>query len=829
MASDEEKKKAWLLTATLQNWRIGEQRGVFGVHGNRSSLSKIRKGDQYVAFVPRVGFVGYGTITGEHFVSTIRLWKDKPYNHRFQISTPILSTRVLPTASIIDDLSFVTDKKHWGVFFKAGIREIPIADQGLITKGLAKSVSILSDISEDIETNHSTTEIGSELHNRVARLFEDLGFTILHNNYHSAGPDITVVDPQSVGKNKIIIQCKNSKTPERSTFPHLDKHLNEYAGRLKSGDAQAAIIVVSGHNLPKKVPGESGELSIDDILEKYGVAVWTDETLGYYEGLIDKISRFARYQVLSDLGLKVDFDKPVKVDAIKIVQNGYTMYAASLEPDWLLKSVSVVRRIRAADGPKGYQRLLNKNRVKKSDNRESISNYLDTTPEWIFPNAIVLASSSNSELVYEESKLELESSYGQFWVIDGQHRLFAFSNADARKSNNKLLCVIVDSRTLGTVQKSDRELAQIFVTLNGRGKRVPKALLYELYELLGSEDDQSLEVVLKLVKESFFEDCVRGYSDTGGSINLVAFADAKGTESIYKFFRESHPQKDKEEVVDLAAKFILDSFGKLAELFPTEWNDPDTYFLKTDRGVKGILELLSKILAKYGHRSVEISRVLQALKDSEYDFSSETAKGLYLGAGGPDRLARSFSKRINEKIVDFAPEYSSRHAVIPSHLSKKGEIPDSFLKEWIGHLEGEVRCLMNFIDISTVKYLSYLDPSKVSRVRMFFGNCLDNEKKVKESMGRLRENGLNITLTQSQKKTTQRGSFFHGRWIGDSKIQIRTEVDLKDDSQRGSTFHISVDAWIDSPELEDFDRYWAAAEMNKEVHFGYDWGNLEEI
>lgn len=824
----EEKKKAWLLTATLQNWRIAEQKGVFGVHGNKSVLSKIRKGDRYAAFVPRVGFVGYGTVTGEHFVSKIKLWRDKPYNHRFQVSTPILSTKVLPTAAIIDDLSFVTDKKHWDVFFKAGIREITIADQELIIKRITRSASILRDISEDVETGPYATEIGSELHNRVAELFQDLGFTILDNNYYSAGPDITVVDPDAVVKNKIIIQCKNSKTEERSTFPNLDKHLNEYSGRLKSNDAQAAIIVVSGHNLPKKVPGESGELSIDGILEKYGVAIWTDETLDYYEKLVDKISRFARFQVLSDLGLKADFDKDVKVDAIKIEQNNYTMYAASLEPNWLLKSVSVVRRIRAADGTKGYQRLLNKLRVKKSDNRESISNYLDTTPNWIFPNAIVLASSRNSELVYKDSKLELKSSYGQFWVIDGQHRLFAFANAESRKLNNKLLCVIVDSGSLGTVQKSERELAQIFVTLNGRGKKVPKALLYELYELLGSDDDQSLEVVLRLVKEDFFADCVRGYSDKGGSINLVAFADAKGTESIYKFFEGKNSKKDKEEVVELTATFILDSFKELAELFPNEWNDPDTYFLKTDRGVKGILELLSKVLNRYGSQVGEVSRVLGALKDSEYDFSSETAKGLYLGAGGPDRLARSFSKRINEKIIDFAPEYSPRRAIVPSYLSKKSEVPEVFLKEWIGKLEGDVRCLMNFIDVSTAKYLSYLDPKKVTRMRMFFGNCNDSERDVKRAIDRVRENGLNIILTQSQKKTLQKGSFFHGRWIADDKIQIRTEVDLKDNSQRGSTFHIGVDAWTDPPEIEDFDRYWAAAEMNREVHFGYDWGNSDE-
>lgn len=824
----EDKKKAWLLTATLANWRVAEQKGIFGIHGNRSALSKIRKGDQFIAFVPRVGFVGHGVVTGGYFVSKIKLWKDKPYNHRFQISTPILSTKVLPTAAIIDDISFVTDKKRWGVFFKSGIREIPIADYELITKKIAQSASVLHEISEDVEKSPSTTDIGSELHNRVAALFEDLGFTISDNNYYTAGPDITVIDPQAVKKNKIIIQCKNSKTQERTTFPNLDKHLNEYAGRLKSGDAQAAIIVVSGQNLPKKVPGESGELSIDEILEKYGVAIWTDETLDYYEGLVDKISRFARYQVLSDLGLRVDFDKEIKVEAIKIIQNGYAMYAAPIEPDWLLKSASVVRRVRAADGPKGYQRLLNKTRVKKTDNRESISNYLDTTSNWIFPNAIVLASSRSSPLVYEGSKLSLSSSYGQFWVIDGQHRLFAFANSEKRNSNNKLLCVIIDAKSLGSEQEEERELAQIFVTLNGKGKRVPKALLYDLYKLLGSDDNPSLEIVLRLAEDDFFADCIRGYSDKAGSINLVAFADADGTSAIYKYFRSKHERKSKEEIVDTASKYILESFEEIARIFEDEWKDPDVYFLKTDRGVRGMLVLLNIVLKKYDSSKIEhVSNVIEALKAAKYDFSSDTAKGLYLGAGGPVLLAESFAKHITKNIRDFSPTIYSTE--IDNANVQRGDIALEKIAGWIGSLEGDVRCHMPHIDKTTVKYLSYLDISRVKRARMFFARCDPYEEKiVKQSLDDLKKRGLNLTVTQENKRTIHGGSIIHERFIGDDKHGFITDADLKDQSQRNTIMHLHFYQWNKPAELDNFDRYWDAAEKNKEVEFGYDWGNSDQ-
>jgi DGQHR domain-containing protein len=823
MTSEKQTKKAWLLTATLENWYLCGEKGLFGSHGNRSFLHTIKKGDQFVAYAPSIGFVGYGAIEGEYFESNIKIWNDRAYKHRFQISTPV-SGKVLPATSVIDDLEFVKNKKNWGVFFKAGVREIPISDFNLISKKIDLAPQALSKINSQ-SIKETSVLIGNELHNRVLKLFQDLGFTILESNYTNPGPDITVMDPEGINQSKIIIQCKNSRRADQ-TFTNLDKHLHEYSGRLRSGDAQAAILVISGHKLPRKVPGESGDLNLSDVLQKYNVAIWTDETLSYYEKLIEKISRFARYQVLSDLNLRVKFADDIEVDSIKIKQNGYTMYAASLSPSWLLKAVSVVRRIKFADGPQGYQRILDRNRIIKSNSSSSISNYIDTNDQWLFPNAIVLASSRGNPLNQTGSVLRLSSKYGQFWVIDGQHRLFAFANAEARKKDNKLFCVIIDVESLGDGAAEERELAQIFVTLNGKGKRVPKALLYELYELLGSDDNPSLEIILNLVKDDFFTGSIRGYSDKEGSINLVSFADAKGTESIFKYFQRENPKKDKDEIIEIAAKYILDAFKLIAKTFETEWSDPDVYFLKTDRGVRGMLSLLALIIEKKGSNQEKILEAISALKKSEFDFLSETATGLYLGAGGPNKLAEAFAKHIS-KYIDFLP--NTERYQLDQSPSTYGRIDEVFLSKWISQLKGNVRCQMNFIDKTTIKYLSFLNFEKVKNFRMFFGNCdSKDEKNLKLELENLREKGLNIILTRSQKRTETKGSFFHSRWIGDDEIQVDTEVDLKDNSQRNSTFHIHVNKWSNPPELDDFERYWKAAEMNRDIEFGYNWGISEE-
>ncbi|KKU49597.1 MAG: hypothetical protein UX71_C0010G0007 [Parcubacteria group bacterium GW2011_GWA1_47_10] len=824
---EQKNKKAWLLTATLDNWKISEKKGVFGCHGNRRFFKEIKKGDNFIAFVPKIGFIGRGIITGEYFNSKIKLWSDKNYNHRFQISTPIFNDdKVLPAASVVDDLSFVTNKNKWVVFFKSGIREIPLVDFNLISERLTRSASVLSEINENVQKGITTTEIGSELHNRVAKLFENLGFTILESNYFTAGPDITVVDPEDLNKGKIIIQCKNSKD-EESTFRHLDKHLNEYSGRIKTTNSMTAIIVVSGQSLPKKIPGEKQELNIEEVLKKYGVALWTDETLEYYEELIDKISRFARYQVLSDLGLKSIFDEDIEVDAIKIIQNGYTMYAAPINPNWLLKTVSVVRRIRAADRPKGYQRLLDKNRIINSDKPASISNYIDSNSNWLFPNAIVLASSRNFDITQKSSRLHFQSSYGQFWVIDGQHRLFAFANAEARKKDNKLFCVIIDAKSLGNEQEAERELAQVFVTLNGRGKRVPKALLYELYQLLGSDDNPQLEIILTLANDEFFSDCIRGYSDRGGSINLVSFADAKGTDLIYKHFKNKYENKSREYIVTKTAEYILDSFKQIADMFPVEWDDADNYFLKTDRGIRGMLVLLDKIISKRGINQNEVYTIIQALKDEEFDFSSDTAKGLYLGAGGPDKLAEVFSKHITRKLKEFEPTFF--RTAIDEIRVERGQIGEDKISEWVGILEGDVRCHMVYIDKTTLKYLGYLNIEKVKKFRMFFSKCeVGHEREVRKGLQELEKKGLNIILTEENKKTVHGGSIFHERFIGDDKHGFTTDADLKDNSQKNTIMLLHLYKWHKPAELDSFDRYWDAAETNKEVEFGYNWGSSEE-
>lgn len=60
--------------------------------------------------------------------------EDKKYKHRFTISSPERTSQVLSPAAIKDDLSFIKEKKRWGVHFRGGIVKIPYEDFEKIKK-----------------------------------------------------------------------------------------------------------------------------------------------------------------------------------------------------------------------------------------------------------------------------------------------------------------------------------------------------------------------------------------------------------------------------------------------------------------------------------------------------------------------------------------------------------------------------------------------------------------------------------------------------------------------------------------------------------------------
>jgi len=64
----------WTLSETYENWKIGLEKGVWGVSEKAKGLwRKIQPGDKAVFYAVKTGIIGYGTIL-EKYVDDTPLW-----------------------------------------------------------------------------------------------------------------------------------------------------------------------------------------------------------------------------------------------------------------------------------------------------------------------------------------------------------------------------------------------------------------------------------------------------------------------------------------------------------------------------------------------------------------------------------------------------------------------------------------------------------------------------------------------------------------------------------------------------------------------------------
>ncbi|MCC6003574.1 MAG: EVE domain-containing protein [Thermofilum sp.] len=67
----------WTLVGTLDNWKIGIERGIWGVRERARPLwGKVQPGDKVVFYAVKTGVLGYGTVEGK-FESRELLWPEE--------------------------------------------------------------------------------------------------------------------------------------------------------------------------------------------------------------------------------------------------------------------------------------------------------------------------------------------------------------------------------------------------------------------------------------------------------------------------------------------------------------------------------------------------------------------------------------------------------------------------------------------------------------------------------------------------------------------------------------------------------------------------------
>ena len=224
------------------------------------------------------------------------------------------------------------------------------------------------------------------------------------------------------------------------------------------------------------------------------IILFGENELSYYETLVSHLGEAAKYQFLADmLPNKIIPGLNMRVPAIKTRMGRFTCYTFSIPPEYLLKISYVSHRSKGRGSDiNTYQRMIQKSRLEK------IRRYIDDRN--IFPTNIVINFDLEPEFHQTQQEteqesgvmgwLDIRSAYKSAWIIDGQHRLFAYSgHPQASKARLSVLAFEM-------LPPNDQ--SQLFIDINHEQKSVKQSLLRELFGNL-HEDAKEPELRIQAI------------------------------------------------------------------------------------------------------------------------------------------------------------------------------------------------------------------------------------------------------------------------------------------------------------------------------------------
>ncbi|MCF2497639.1 DGQHR domain-containing protein [Dyadobacter chenhuakuii] len=212
-------------------------------------------------------------------------------------------------------------------------------------------------------------------------------------------------------------------------------------------------------------------------LKNLSAIQFTEEIIDYYYTLYNQIGSASRYQLLGTLfeGQEIpELDN--LIPAIEGKMGGHTYYSFSIEPEKLLKISYILHRNKAHENMMPtYQRLIKKSRLRE------IHKFIDEEKGY-FPNSIIInivtekkkilqfdrSNNQQSESISKIGILHLPKKYKSAYVIDGQHRLYGYSNSQYKSTNTIPVVALVN------LERSEQ--IKLFMQINENQKAVSKDL-----------------------------------------------------------------------------------------------------------------------------------------------------------------------------------------------------------------------------------------------------------------------------------------------------------------------------------------------------------------
>lgn len=462
------------------------------------------------------------------------------------------------------------------------------------------------------------------------------------------------------------------------------------------------------------------------LLDKAGIAYFNESTVEYYCELAKHLGSCSRYQLLGNLFANQEIkNMDDRVPAIQGKMGGYTYYSFSIEPEKLLKIGYVLHRSEAnSNMMPTYQRILKKKRLQEVRGFINDGGY--------FPNSIIISIDTNGKgLTFDQSSskvdgtisrigiLHIPKRYRSAYIIDGQHRLYGYSDSVYASTNTIPVVAFVD------LERSEQ--IKLFMDINENQKAVPKSLrvtlnadmLWEsndyseqrqalrskIAQMLGEESTSPLHLRVVIGENESTPDRCITVEAIQSALKKCRFFDTYGKKNVLQK-EGTFDCKDNQETCDLFYPFIERCLLYVREACLAEWDrgDKDSGMLTMNRGIQAVIRVIDDVVNMLVEKGMInpktqpvddmfglIQYYLKPMTDYINNLTAEQRKDLrgYFGGGADTRFWRAYQKAVADARPDFKPDG------LEEYWQNETKIYNEETKSMLREIESKVKLLVS--------------------------------------------------------------------------------------------------------------------------------------
>lgn len=426
-----------------------------------------------------------------------------------------------------------------------------------------------------------------------------------------------------------------------------------------------------------------------DRAKSENIRIITDREYKYFKQIVDHLGPAAKYQFLAEYfqGQSIPEMRDKKIPAIRGKLGGKIFYCFVTSPKQLLKISFVNHRdLLDPEGYPTYQRLIKRNRLSQ------IGNFLINGG--FFPTNLLINFSKevNFEASFKDEEnnihfgyLYLPDEYKSAWIIDGQHRLYAYSRLDDKFMNQNLMVLAFE-------KLPREEEANLFVTINHEQKSVSRKLLDDLEADLKWKSEKPNEKIGAISSRL----CHLLNSEIGGPFYsrfttpgiratekvCLTVPEIKGGIKLARLVGQAIMKmkvfdpgplwgSSDDETLKRAHKALSYYFSIIREANQERWEKGGSGYLCTNPAIRGYLRLLAEIIkyieseTKLDAKELSVDDLIERVKKyltpilpfvsstNDIDFASQFK--VKHGSGGPKEYFHRLCKIVREYYPNFSP------------------------------------------------------------------------------------------------------------------------------------------------------------------------------